>query len=355
MPALLAVTAAVVATVGAAVYVIDRVPSAGGMLSSHWERGMNLTAYLPDAYSGPRAERAMLTARSTGVEEIALTPTWYMQDGSSSEVFADPAKTPTDASLQAAAARAHELGLGVVLKPHVDVQDGTFRGEIMPSDPSAWFGSYDQMIVRYAQLAQSIDADALVIGTELTTMSNYEGDWRSLIEQVRSVYDGKLTFAANWVDGAEQVSFWDALDVIGIDAYMPLQTSSDEPTVADLVGAWGEYRDRMEALSSRWHRKIVFTELGYQSREGTAARQGQDTAAVSDSAQSTAYEAAFEALRDEPWFKGIWWWDWSAEGISEPGDWSPEGKPAQNVLYRWQGAPLQEQQQRQARELADSG
>ena len=225
----------------------------------------------------------MLTARSTGTDRVALAPTWYMSDASSNSVFSDPAKTPTDASIEAAAERAGALGLDVVLKPHVDVQDGTFRGEINPSDPSAWFASYDQMVLHYAELAQRIDANALVIGTELTTMTPYEGDWRALIDQIRSVYDGKLTFAANWVDGAESINFWDALDFIGIDAYMPLQTPSADPSVAELLAAWGPYKTRMEALQSKWHEPIVFTELGYQSRQGTAARQGQDAAPVSDS------------------------------------------------------------------------
>ncbi len=336
------------ATAGAAAYVLNDVPSVRGNLPTAWQRGMNLTAFLPDAYTGPEAERAMLTARSTGTDRVALAPTWYMSDPSSNAVFSDPVKTPTDASLEAASQRARSLGLDVVLKPHVDVQDGTFRGEINPSDPSAWFASYDQMLLHYAEVAQRIDADVLVIGTELTTMTPYEADWRSLIDQIRSVYDGKLTFAANWVDGAEGVNFWDALDFIGIDAYMPLQTTSADPSVAQLVDAWGPYRARMDTLQRKWHRPIVFTELGYQSRQGTAARQGQDTAPVSTSAQQTAYEAAFTALHDQPWFKGIWWWDWSAEGISEPGGWSAEGKPAEDTLYDWQGAPEQRREVREA-------
>ena len=84
---------------------------------ARWERGMNLTAFLPDAYSGPKAERAMLTARSVGTRRVAIVPTWYMDGIASDSVYSDPAKTPTDASIEAAAARARSLGLSVVLKP----------------------------------------------------------------------------------------------------------------------------------------------------------------------------------------------------------------------------------------------
>ena len=324
---------------GAAWYVIDETGGDDTPLPDGWQRGMNVTAFLPDAYAKPTARRAMVTARSAGTRRVALVPTWYMSDGASNEVFADPAKTPSDASIETAAGYARSLGLSVVLKPHVDVLDGTFRGDIVPSDSKAWFVSYEAMLMRYAELAQRIDAEVLVIGTELTTMSLFPDDWRALIARVREVYDGTLTFAANWVDGAESVEFWDDLDLIGIDAYMPLQTSTTEPTVDDLVGAWGPYESRMGVLSDRWELPIVFTELGYQSRTGSAAQLGQADAPASEQAQANAYEAAFTALSDQPGFNGIWWWDWSAEGLEDPVGWSAEGKLAENVLSEWQGPP----------------
>ena len=319
-------------------YMNDNTPPADGLLGpANWERGMNLTAFLPDAYDDPKAERAMLTARSVGTSRVALVPTWYMDASSSSEVHSDPAKTPTDASLEAAAAQARSLGLSVVLKPHVDVLDGTFRGDIMPGDVDAWFASYGEMIANYAQLAQSMNADVFVIGTELTSMSLYPDQWRDLIARVRSVYDGQVTFAANWVDGAENIEFWNDLDFIGIDAYMPLMTPDPaNPTMDELLDAWGPYIVRMDNVHKQWHKKIVFTELGYQSRLGTAARAEGDQP-VSQPAQAQAYAAAFQAMRPQPWFDGIWWWDWSAEGLVDPAGWSAEDKQAQDILYAWQG------------------
>ncbi len=109
-------------------------------LPERWQRGVNLTAFLPEAYAEQRARRAMLTARAAGTELVALTPTSYMETATSSEIAADPAKTPTDRSVLAAAREAHELGLSVVIKPHVDVRDGTFRGRRSPP-PTAPPGS----------------------------------------------------------------------------------------------------------------------------------------------------------------------------------------------------------------------
>ncbi len=162
--------------------------------------------------------------------------------------------------------------------------------------------------------------------------------WRALIQRARDRYDGPILFAANWVDGAEQINFWDALDAIGIDGYMPLG-DDPEPSVEALVEQWGPYASRMTSLHERWELPVLFTELGYESRVGTAARIDPGTAPVSESAQADAYEAAFEALSPLPYFRGIWWWEWSAEGLgigADDGGFSPEGKAAGDVLEDWQ-------------------
>ena len=130
---LVAVLAGLVAGVGATLFLLDHGPGER-RVPEGWTSGMNLTAFLPDAYAERPARRAMLTARAVGTDLVALVPTWYMAAGTDSAVISDPEKTPTDASIVAAAAEARLLGLEVVIKPHVDVLDGTFRGEIAPGD-----------------------------------------------------------------------------------------------------------------------------------------------------------------------------------------------------------------------------
>lgn len=333
---LLAVLAAAAVGLATAALVIAREP-APGELSERWQRGANLTAFQAGAYGEPEARQAMLTARAAGFRRLALVPTWYMDSPDASAVTRDPVKTPTDESLRTAARGAAELGLEIVLKPHVDVADGSFRGEVLPGDRGAWFDSYSEMLLGYADLAEELGAVALVVGTELTSMTLEPEPWRELIAAVRERYDGDLTFAANWVDGAEQIGFWDELDLIGIDAYMPLRTPSPDPGVAELVTAWGPYVERIEALHERWELPVLFTEAGYRSRAGAAVQEAGGP--PSERAQAEAYEAAFEALAPRGWFEGIWWWEWSAERIADPGGFSPEGKLAEDVLAEWQGPP----------------
>jgi hypothetical protein len=301
-------------------------------------RGANVTAYAADALIQPTATQALAALKATGATQIVLPVLWFQDTKTSTELQPDPLETPSDASLLAFAAAAKAQGFTVGFAPHVNVRDGTFRGEIAPSSKASWFASYAVMADHYAELAAQADADLLVVGSELVSMSTDTSAWRSIIADVKTRYDGPLTYAANWVQEAEKVGFWDALDSVGIDAYMPLTPTDATPTVAQLQSAWAPWITRMQALNAKTGKPIRLTEIGYTSRDGTAqAPATEGTGAVDQSAQASAYEAAFRALGQLPWLSGVLIWDWSADGRESPGDYSPQGKHAQTVLTRWYG------------------
>jgi hypothetical protein len=327
---------------------VDTAPAAEGRgVPPGWHRGANVTAWDPDAYASATAADALAALRATGTDRAALVPTWYMARATSSEIHADPSLTPTDTALRTAARTARSLGMRVVIKPHIDVHDGTFRGDIAPASRSRWWHAYRVMLRHYAELAQQEGAAMLEVGTELTSMSADERQWRALIADVRARFTGKLTFAANWIDGARVIRFWDALDAIGIDAYMPLIADDPDPSVARLARAWKDrgYVAQLQALSRRHRRPVLFTELGYRSRRGTAASPWEWSdagGAVAQEPQARAYEAAFQVFARRPWFHGIYWWDWSAQGWNaEVGDGSHRfaGKKAEAVVRSWYSAP----------------
>lgn len=86
----------------------------------------------------------------------------------------------------------------------------------------------------------------------------YERHWRDLIAEVRTVYAGPLSYAANF-DQVQEVGFWDALDVVGANAYFPLSQR----------GMVGERLE--EALTASWLR--IAAELnGLADREGGPGR-----------------------------------------------------------------------------------
>ena len=292
-------------------------------LAKHWQRGVSVRAWGPDEFAGAASDEALRALRATGSTTAVFIVPWYMTDATSTVLARGP-ETPTDASLRHAIATARRLGLAVVLKPHVEVLDGTFRGAIAPSSVPAWFAAYRAFVQHYADLARAVRAPVFVVGTELTSMSRHSARWRALIDGIRARFPGRLTFAANHLAGARQIDFWDALDLVGIDAYMSLATTDPNPTVDELVQAWTQftdergtthrYVDEVTALRRQTGKPVMFTELGYRSAEGAATRPWEwtSTQAGAQEPQARAYEAAFRVWSTVPWFHGIYWWDWHA-------------------------------------------
>lgn len=293
------------------------------------------------AYGEPAFVETIVELADTGAEWVTLVPTWYQTAPESSIVYPErPGRTATDEALIAAITSSRGLGLQVMLKPHVDVTDGGSRLRIDPADHEQWFDSYGQVIVAYARLAQEHDVSQFVVGTELAGISDETDLWRDLIESVRQVYSGPLTYAANH-DEYLGVRFWDVLDFVGVDAYFPL---ADEPTsdATTLVEAWEPIVADLRELSGETGRSIVFTEVGYPSQDGavTAPFDPHRSTVVSAEEQDAALRAMLAAFEDQPWFGGFHWWMWFEESSEEAHalGYSPQGKPSEATLRdRWDG------------------
>src|SRR5208337_2664279 len=108
--------------------------------------------------------------------------------------------------------------------------------------------------------ARQNGVDEFSVGCELATMSGSadRGTWLTIINAIRAIYGGPLVYAATTVE-YPNVSFWDQLNFIGVDAYFPLSTT---PTtdVSALEAAWIPIRDQMSAFAAGVGRPILFTE-----------------------------------------------------------------------------------------------
>ena len=262
--------------------------------------------------------------------------------------------TASDAALVQAIRRSHALGLQVMLKPQVDLLNDAshWRGDIgysfNASDWEAWFDSYSTMLLHYASLAEGNGVEVLAVSTELITacVQGPESSWRGLIKQVRSVFSGTVTNAANWgwLDSrggqATNMTWWDAVDFIGIDAYYDLNTTANS-TLPELVQAWAPVITRLQNLTQYWSMPVAFTEIGYCSTD--CKRSGPPVTAADLAFQAQRYEAALAAF--EPyytsWFHGMFWWAWSTDpGSGGAGDRciTPAYKPAEGILREFWGA-----------------
>ena len=291
---------------------------------------------------------------ATNANWAGVLVTWY-QPTITSNAMALNGSTPSDAAVTQAIQDFHSYGIKVMLKPHVDVSDaaGSWRGNINPTDPDTWFANYTQFMVQYAQMAESLGVEMLCIGTELKTVSgaSNQARWYSVIAAIRNVYHGALTYAANATAAGDEftsVSFWDHLDLIGLDGYFDLTDHSD-PTLAQLVAAWHQNLNHLDLVATvtnfyNAHQKpIIFTEIGYKSSAGANTEPwNSNHAGVSDpTEQRNCIDAAFTVWSQwSSWMKGFFWWAWPV-AAPQPfdTDYNPRGKPAGDLLRAWQSPP----------------
>ena len=134
-----------------------------------------------------------------------------------------------------------------------------------------WFNNYRTFILHYAQLAEQEKMEAFCIGTELHKPAvTHEQAWRDLIKDIRKVYTGQLTYAANWYLEYEQIKFWDALDFIGVQAYFPLTKKNNPSFSKNLKKGWQKHLQDIAKIARQYKKPIVFTEAGYKSTPDAA-------------------------------------------------------------------------------------
>ncbi len=211
---------------------------------------------------------------------------------------------------------AHAQGLQILIKPHLAYWGSRFqwRGEITFDDEVAWerfWKGYTDWIVALARI--SSDADAFVVGTELDLTLEHEERWRKLIAKVRQESGAPLTYAANWPD-YQKVPFWDALDVVGIQAYFPL-AEKGQRSEATIREGWRRQMDTLRAYSQQTGKEILFTELGYNRSFAAAAEPWEyhTDGPEAEALQSLCMRIALEAIEAEPKVVGSFLWKWFPE------------------------------------------
>ena len=239
-------------------------------------------------------------------------------------------------------AQAQSKKLKVMLKPQVWIADG-WPGDFKCTNEEqwkTWEDSYRNYILLMAHTAQELNIQLLCIGTEydLTTIER-SSFWNSLIKQVRSIYNGSITYAANW-DKFEKIPFWKELDYIGVDAYFPLSKEST-PSVNQLVSDWHPIKQKLTTLALSIKKPLIFTEYGYQSTDQCTwnnwEKEKDQKSPINLKAQKNAYEALYASFWNEPWFNGGFLWKWhchkNAGGINN-NDYTPQNKPVSLLIKK---------------------
>jgi len=320
------------------------VGNAGSIEYRQFQKGMTYVAWWHDTYVTAESDQSIQFLAETDANWVAIIVTWYQDTYTDSSVKPDADRTPTDASLMHAIQMIHRLGMSIMLKPHVDLLESErWRGEIEPRNEKAWFDSYRAFITHYAELAEDNNVEMLSIGTELNSMTQrgYTAYWLEIIDAIRRVYDGELTYAANWWPNSawQDLGFLKELNYLGIDAYFPL-TEKKDPTIFELKKAWQPWVSQIEAWQKVSGKQVILTEVGYRDLDGANIRpwDWQIEGSQDQQEQADCYQAALETFWGKPWLHGIFWWAWTYEQL--PLDYTPWGKPSEAILRAWYAKPF---------------
>src|SRR5215207_5954300 len=279
-------------------------------------QGFGFLSNYNGAFVTSAALSAMRAIAATNANSISLAPRIFTQTGTSNDIIVDPNKTESDANIATA-------------------------------------------IGNVATVAQQSGVESFSIGNELAKLSGpqYRSYWVDIIDSVRAVYHGTITYSAA-TDEAINVSFWDKVDEIGINAYPPLTTSLN-PSVDQMIAAWKSMPtdnywaavmdhmspvDFFHSLAVKYGKPVLFTETGYRSVDGTNISPGGWGGTTQDlQEQYDAFNAFFQVWGSEggSWFKGAQIWNWDANNLYSPTGYSPMGKPAEQLITEWYGGQHQ--------------
>ena len=300
-----------------------------------WGAALSLHFEIPEL--GMRYHTLLKEIKQEGFSHVSLIVHWGQEDIYSSEITPHSKETIPDSKLKKVIQRAHQLGLKVLLFPILWIEKrkmGQWRGTLSPQHLNSWWASYLRFIDHYATLAAEENVEVFSVGSELSSLEYDHVRWNTLIDHVRQKYNGALIYSANW-DHFSEVSFWHTVDYIGLTAYYELSTNVDAP-LKELISAWQMIRtqlyDWLETHSP--NKGVVFTELGYPSQQGGAARPWHYTSSqqIDLEEQRRAYEAFRHVWQFDQKLEGVFFWNWWGLGGIHDTWYTIRGKPAHNEI-----------------------
>jgi len=280
---------------------------------------------------------------------VALMPFGFIKDLSSPIITHNTEKQwfgETKKGLLQYAKRFQQAKVHILVKPQIWVWQGAFTGGIKMNSEENWKrleDAYRDFILTYAKAAESLNAEIFCIGTELEQfVMNRPLYWQKLIQDIRIIYNGKLTYAANW-DAYKRVTFWKDLDFIGIDAYFPL-SKKKSPTIVEFEAGWKEHKASILKIQKQFNIPVMFTEYGYRSMDFNGKKpwdSSQLEAAVNLKAQASALQAIHNQFWKEEWFAGGFIWKWfdkhDTVGGTNNNRFTPQNKPAEKLIRKLYG------------------
>ena len=238
---------------------------------------------------------------------------------------------------------AHDRDFKVMWKPHFST-DEPDAGNVNPFyvnngfDVDRFLANVKSFWKDLAPLAEQSNVDLLILGTEQGEYAGpeFDSEWRHIISAVRAVFSGELTYDALGEIGigqfvADDTTFWDALDYIGVSMYLPLASDStpslseayatlyNNPIFFGNTTASVDVPAALQALSERFGKDILFTEAGSSSVTGVLANPTSVSGDLNFYEQAVRYAVLLDEFSKYDWFQGFNWWTNDHDFKSPPG------------------------------------
>ena len=292
----------------------------------------------------PFTKNPMVAVQEVGANWIAVIPYGFTRKNNPTVHFNSQRQWwgERPAGVMKTIELAQNADVKILLKPQV-WSPGWWTGDYdfdSDQDWENWEEDYLKYINHFAELADSFKVDLFCIGTEFkNSVKERPNFWLEVIRQVRQVYKGQITYAANW-DNFENIPFWQELDLIGINAYFPL-LDEKTPSFKALCKAWQPHLKKIRSFHKTVKKPIVFTEYGYLSVDGCAfetwvLESRINQLEINEMAQANAIEALHHTFSQEHYWLGGFLWKWFPNMKGHEGypakDYTPQGKIAHQVL-----------------------
>lgn len=334
--------------------------------------------YLPDyrPWWSVLEERDLEGVMATGANAVTLTPAWVLLRENPTPVLGfDPRYAPFTDEIRRQIGRAGELGLQVVLRPSIlwpggEVSTWWSRAGRDQTWWTVWFEMYRSFVLTHARLAESAGVAKLVLGgpevrpalpggtlidgSPSLVPGEAEALWRELIEEVRSIYSGRLAFEIELSTSLMEIPlFIEAFDEVHVYWHAPLGGSA-ALEIPEMQRAAAEWLDETLLSQPALDGIPVVLSVEYLSLEGgaTACAKAPDFSCRPPSAfdqgrdadhdlpvdlweQAAAFNAVLLEAYARPEVAGFYARRYNPIAALQDKSGSVNGKPAQDVLWYW--------------------
>lgn len=226
-----------------------------------------------------------------------------------------------------------------------------------PNNQDNFFKSYKEQLLKIAELSEKYDSPYLSIGVELgpvVTDSKYLPYWVDIIESVRSVYHGKLSYASyvddrfNFNNELDDITFINLIDLLGMNIYPEtLDNGELDGTYEQFYNEWKtDIVPGLQNLITTLGKPVFISEFGISRIDGTGSKffYGSDVGMKKDYVeQAELFDAALKAIHEGLDIEGIVFWGGFEASDIVNGTIDPENSlthnwidvPAEAIVTKW--------------------